>query len=452
MLRTAIIATSTAGLVSGCFLIPTSEPESTHEGPEVPQLVGSGASAEAQVATEVSPPAAAPAAPVVRGSVVTPPGVLAPAMADQYVTGTAGGSDAASAFGEGCVGWLPEAPSMLLTVTAPMRALVQVTRALNSDLTLVISGDDDVFCDDDSGAGFQPRLEPTLMPGEYRVYVGTYDAQGAGAYTLQIGEAAPPAAPPACDGPDAVVLSPNAARVERRGHTSGDRMCSSMFVSAECQGFYGGSVGHCLRVTETTRVVVDVTEASFDSTVAIRRIGAPGVTINDDRSGNDLRSRLAMTLEPGDYEVHVGALEPGQGGDYAIDVYPGPEPLAAQPAPSGCIPLEIGRPLRIDGRLAGIMPCTDRLGFTCDGYVSQAPNHCFHVQGPSAARFAIVSSDADTLLHLRGPGVLASDDNGGTGALSAVTATVTTGDYEVFVGSYDQRITGPYVLEVERYR
>jgi len=89
---------------------------------------------------------------------------------------------------EDCVGWIDDTPDHTITVTSPVRMSVIAQRQDDdADLTLVIMNDhDEVVCDDDSADKDQgnPGLKVRYLPGDYRVFVGSYGRGTYHRYTL----------------------------------------------------------------------------------------------------------------------------------------------------------------------------------------------------------------------------------------------------------------------------
>ena len=111
------------------------------------------------------------------------------------VTLSSGGPiDAAQSIGNGCSGFIANAPDFDLTYTAgsggnQLPLIISVNS--QSDTTLVVNGPDGKwYCDDDSGQG---ALNPSLtfthpQSGLYDIYVGTYGSSNLQPATLSISE------------------------------------------------------------------------------------------------------------------------------------------------------------------------------------------------------------------------------------------------------------------------
>ncbi len=105
----------------------------------------------------------------------------------QTATGSAGGMTDASSLSGDCRGWIASSPNHVLTVTGAMPMLRVAANGGSADITLVVQRPDGTYlCNDDSD-GLNPMVEGAFVPGEYKIFIGSYDAQSAGsAYRVGI--------------------------------------------------------------------------------------------------------------------------------------------------------------------------------------------------------------------------------------------------------------------------
>lgn len=103
--------------------------------------------------------------------------------------GMAGGPIDAATLGEGCVGWVPGEPQVVIEISEPTAMAITVTSLLDTTL-VVASADGRVACNDDT-IGLNPRIETTLTPGRHRVFVGTYDAARSGTFRIEAAPSVP---------------------------------------------------------------------------------------------------------------------------------------------------------------------------------------------------------------------------------------------------------------------
>lgn len=90
-----------------------------------------------------------------------------------------------------CPGFWSRQPQHYVTLPQGMRYL-RVDVSANADTTLaVVTPDGQVWCDDDSAGGTDPRLAGQFPAGTYAIYVGTYERNQRTRYSLSLSELAP---------------------------------------------------------------------------------------------------------------------------------------------------------------------------------------------------------------------------------------------------------------------
>ena len=112
-------------------------------------------------------------------------------MPDPYLLdGRANGRIASRQLGmpDACPGFWSRQPQHVVTLPQGMRYL-RVEVAANEDTTLaIVTPNGQVWCDDDSAGGHNPRLAGQFPAGVYAVYVGTYRAGHRTRYSVQLSE------------------------------------------------------------------------------------------------------------------------------------------------------------------------------------------------------------------------------------------------------------------------
>lgn len=166
--------------------------------------------------------------------------------------------------------------------------------------------------DDPSGGTLNSVLDTTLpQAGTYRVVVGSYAAEGMGAYSLTAGSGSGVASnggtTSAASGGNAIALGQ-----QLTGNlTQGDQTISS----GEFMDIYNfeGQRGQ--------RVTLDMASEEFDTYLSLLFPGG-GQEENDDRaSGEGTNSRLVVTLpEDGTYRLVATSYQPGESGSYQISM------------------------------------------------------------------------------------------------------------------------------------
>lgn len=104
-------------------------------------------------------------------------------------TGNAGGLTDASTLSGDCRGYIAATPNHVLTATGAFPNLRIAVNGGSADLTLVVQRPDGTYLCNDDFEGFHPLVEGPFAAGEHRIYVGSYNAESAGAaYRLGISE------------------------------------------------------------------------------------------------------------------------------------------------------------------------------------------------------------------------------------------------------------------------
>lgn len=165
--------------------------------------------------------------------------------------------------------------------------------------------------DDDPAGGTLNALLDTRLPatGTYRVVVGSYAADGLGAYSLQSGTGTGRASTGGAQVASAAAGDIALGQELAASLAQGDETISS----GEFTDFYNfeGRRGE--------RLVFDMTSAEFDTYLSLQ-YPSGGQEDNDDRAGGETTdSRLVVTLpEDGTYRLMATSYQPGEGGAYRI--------------------------------------------------------------------------------------------------------------------------------------
>ena len=165
--------------------------------------------------------------------------------------------------------------------------------------------------DDDPAGGTLDSVLDTTLPatGTYRVVVGSYEADGLGAYRLFAGQgtgiASTGGTTIASANGDAISLG------QRLAGSLGDG--DQTISSGEFSDFY------TFEGRRGQRVVFDMASSEFDTYLSLQFPGG-GQEDNDDRAGgSDTNSRLVVTLpEDGTYQLMATSYQPGETGAYEI--------------------------------------------------------------------------------------------------------------------------------------
>jgi hypothetical protein len=104
----------------------------------------------------------------------------------------AGGPLHAAGLGDGCVGYIAEAPDVELTYTAGDTFPLNIYVVSDADTTLVVNLPDGSWACNDDSSGFNPLLSmESPSSGVYDIYVGHYSGAETPPAVLNISEIAP---------------------------------------------------------------------------------------------------------------------------------------------------------------------------------------------------------------------------------------------------------------------
>lgn len=368
--------------------------------------------------------------------------------------GVTTGERSATGHGGDCRGYLPAAPHVVLRNTVDGIVSLDVADS-NVDLVMAVHRADGSWqCDDDGGQGTLPRLQIQLGAGEHRVYVGTYSQNNTAAFSLRTGWQ-PVDAPIAPEGiaPDAtpsladVALTPSQGGSQLWDGTSMGGV-SARDLSPRCRGAIPVVPHLRIRATGGEPVRITTNDGTTDLTMVVRT--PSGEYLCDDDSGDGLNPAIITVLEAGSTAVWVGVFraddsaefileldsETGDGlfpgvpaalGEVNLDLTPAPEPHAGE--------------LRAELDVRTVSP-------GCRGWVGHGPD--LNLVTTIARRVSVTAEGpADLTLVVRDPnGQLRCDDDSGGGQTPRVTATLTPGISEVWVGRIHRRGPGAFTVSV----
>ncbi|MFT5356474.1 MAG: hypothetical protein ACI9KE_003699 [Polyangiales bacterium] len=103
------------------------------------------------------------------------------------VSGTSGGSASAADLSADCAGQISATPDHLL-VAGGVFTNLRVMAHSDTDVTLVVERPDGTYLCNDDAEGDDPIVESTFAAGTYKIWVGSYNADTNGRYTLGISE------------------------------------------------------------------------------------------------------------------------------------------------------------------------------------------------------------------------------------------------------------------------
>jgi len=200
-----------------------------------------------------------------------------------------------------------------------------------------------------------------------------------------------------------------------------------------------------LSVSSPTDVEIRMTSSDFD-TYMILHAGTPssvGAQLADNDDGDDgTNSRLAGTLQPGNYVIVANSYSGGSTGSYQLSV------TGASSGSSGAVRGELQSGATVSGQLTSTAPTLD------DG--SHYDLWQFNGEAGQQVTLTVRSDAFDSYAMLvRGmsmnpDNVLTQDDDGAGGLDSRITYTLPeTGTYSLVVNSYGAGATGAYQVEFQ---
>ncbi len=272
--------------------------------------------------------------------------------------------------------------------------------------------------DDDGGGGRNARIRTTLQGGAYRVIASQYTAGATGAYSLS-------------------VARPGTETFPTNGRTIAVGQTRTGTLTGNDQSFSGRQVqAWALRVAPGTRVEITLGSDAIDPYMYLAGPGIDDALSNDD-GGDGNGSRIATTLsQGGTYYVLAGAYSSGTSGPYTLTVA----------TPAGLEQLRAtGRVLTSGTSASGTLSATDPIFEGRHVQIWQ-----LRVQSSVRITVSMRSSEFDTYLFLSGPGLAEplTDDDGGEGTNSQITATLRAGTYLVGAAGFGESSVGTYRIGV----
>lgn len=241
--------------------------------------------------------------------------------------------------------------------------------------------------------------------------------------------------------------------VARPGHVSGTYPAS--MLGSGCRGYLSRPPQLALRFA-TSQLATLETASNVDLTMVIRE---PNGTVRcDDDSGQGQNPRISGGFAAGTYLVWIGTYHQGTSSDFTLSVATeqigGGTPLANGLVPDAPPPLG-GADLDATPDVAGLMGSVtgrlraETLGSGCRGYIRPGPHFVFRTRQPRALAITTTGSTSDLVMVVREPsGAVRCDDDSGEGNNPLVRGAFAPGDYQVWVGTYSENATSPFVLSV----
>lgn len=243
----------------------------------------------------------------------------------------AGGSNDVSQLGDACVGYAASQPDFMLTVSesvGPLSLQFTADESGGDSVLVVQSPSGEWLCDDDSGTG---ALDPALdlddtVPGDYRIWVGSYQSGALFNGELYIGPVGSSQAGSVASGAGLEWdETPYFGEIELERNFIPDphtvTVLSGGTVDAGAQGYGAGCVGHASRrpdvrlqwsgSTEKLRVYFIPDTAGDDATLIVNASDGSWVC-NDDAHGSTLNPEVSLDhVGEGRFDIWVGSYSSG---------------------------------------------------------------------------------------------------------------------------------------------
>ncbi|MEM6382994.1 MAG: hypothetical protein AAF739_09990 [Pseudomonadota bacterium] len=345
-----------------------------------------------------------------------------------------------------CAGFVADVPD---TVIGHVGGVLQIDVVSETDTTLVVVGPDGLtYCNDDN-VDLNPGLRIAgAQAGDYAVFVGTFepivdDFYPNATVTAFSGDGG--ADIPGTFGNARASIEPafgsitlNAGFGEHSISLQAGGDFEAFELGSDCAGFIAEAPDYVARLDAPAGVRISARSES-DTTMAIV---APDGTVfcNDDTEGLNPAITLADGV-PGAYAIWVGTFEAGDFPDATLNITEagskGSNPSQAAVRTTLTAGFE-DDPFTTDLQVGGSMDAS-ALDETCVGFIARDPNFVLSYNAGDWPLRIYVVSDADTTMAVRLPdgSIRCNDDFDGLNP-SVAMSVPSSGDYEVFVGTFSQ--------------
>lgn len=272
-------------------------------------------------------------------------------------------------------------------------------RSSEFDSMLELSGNGVAASNDDGGDNLNARLRVPLEPGTYTLHAKSANDSATGMFELSLSTGALPAG----------------VRLRNSGDLSTDG-------NALTGALAGSAREYQLRVTQPSRVVIDLSSEDFDT---VLELAGNGVSQENDDGPDGTNSRLTAILQPGTYQVRARSLSDGGSGLFR---------LSATREAFDAGNLRNGGPLPFDTTLVGMLS-------------GRPLEYALVVAQAGDVVIDMTSDEIDTVLELHRDGdKVAEDDDGGGNGNARLGASVRPGTYTVIARAFSEQQNGLFEL------
>lgn len=363
----------------------------------------------------------------------------------------AGGDMPGFDLGDTCNGFIAEAPDYVVNY-AGSEAL-RITATSQDDTTMVvIAPDSSVHCNDDF-SGLNPGvIGPENLPGNYAIWIGTFNAIENDFYpeaSLDIDEVSANKEQPA-GAITSANLGPSLSPDPFTTTLAAGGIIDASTVSPACNGYIATQPDFTLAYTASSEPLRTFVDSNADTTLLIRTPSGE-VLCNDDFDGLN-PGIIIETPTSGTYEVFIGTYE--QGGDNPNATLAFTNSVDDKDLPPGAVTnatIELGSNRQdYDLVAGGSFEAYTRFGDACNGFIAQAPDFNTQViDGGVSVEFTVRSAE-DTTLVVRGPdgAVYCDDDSAGDLNPLLLLENATPGTYDVWLGTFSPAGFAPASLSL----
>ena len=329
--------------------------------------------------------------------------------------------------------WTTECPSVhrnnrfarYYTFTLPQAASVRVDLDSATDNYLYLlsgsgTGGAIVAQDDNSGDGFDARIERNLAAGTYTIEATTWGSSRTGEFTLTLA-ATGSGGGGGCAGTISLGQGVDGTWVND---------CRATHRSGSWARFY------TFTVTETTTVRIDLT-SSVDSYLYLLSGSGTGGTViaQDDDSGDGVNARIDRNLSPGTYTIEAATRGIGRAGSFRLE-------LSTAGGPPSCV-----EPIALDQRINGSWTSDCRATHRAGTY---ARFYTFTLFEWTNVRIDVTSSVDSHLFLLLGEGpdgtVIGQDNDSGGNRNAQLLRTLAPNTYTLEVTTTQTGRAGDFTV------
>ena len=192
-------------------------------------------------------------------------------------------------------------------------------------------------------------------------------------------------------------------------------------------------------LTKSQSVIIDLESSTDTYLFLLNGSGQTGAVIDeDDDSGTDDNSQIAIRLTRGTYTIEATTFQPATTGEFVVSID------ASDSFPGAC-----SNSISIDTDVSGTWEADCTSAHRFDSY---AKYYTFTLMGSQEVTIDLESSTDTYLFLLNGSGqtgtVIAEDDDSGTGTDSQIVRTLSAGTYTVEATTFASQTTGTFVVTV----